>query len=85
MWAGYDAGVINVARILLALADRVPLSERRELHAGHVCGNYWCVNVRHLRWQTASENERMKREHRDRSEFFEAVDDLASEPETGEP
>ena len=33
------------------------------MHAAHSCGNKTCVNPRHIRWATRSENERDKRGH----------------------
>jgi len=52
--------VVTVARLLLCLQDGVPLAERSGLEAGHTCHHYWCVNPRHLEWQTRLENEREK-------------------------
>lgn len=85
---GRGSGNKTVARILLALRDRVCLAERAELEAGHLCGNHWCVNPRHLVWQTRSENERMKAYHRSEQRdrdayrsFAAEVEALASAPE----
>ena len=74
---GRRSPVVHVARVLLALIDRVPLLERRGLEAGHRCGNYWCVNGRHLEWQTRSENEDAKQEFDAYASFAAAVDELA--------
>jgi hypothetical protein len=72
--------VITVARLLLVLRDRVPLHlrEAEELEAGHRCRNAECVNVRHLRWQTRSENEESKSEFEAFEAFAEAVDIAAA-------
>jgi hypothetical protein len=72
---------MTVARVLLALRDRVSLDLRTELEAGHTCGHHWCINVRHLVWQTRWENEAMKSEHRRWREFSQAVDELAETAE----
>lgn len=32
---------------------------------GHLCGHPNCLNPRHLRWVTKSENSLMKKEHRE--------------------
>ena len=68
---------LTVARVLLTLRDRVPLDLRDGLEAGHECHHAWCVNVRHLRWQTHSENLLHRRERDDYERFSNAVDELA--------
>ena len=80
---GRGSDVIHVARVLLALADGVPLPARGRLEAGHTCGHFWCVAPRHLRWVTRSENEDDKDTFDEATAYaaFEAaVDELA---ETG--
>lgn len=76
---GRGSRTITIARLLLVLRDRVPLAERdaAELEAGHLCGNPHCVNVRHLRWQTRSENEIMKHELALYRQWSDLVDRLA--------
>lgn len=39
----------------------IPL--RSAMHAAHSCGNKTCVNPRHIRWASRSENEGDKRRH----------------------
>lgn len=77
---GRGSRVLTVARILLVIRDRVSIleREREKLEAGHTCGNYWCVNVRHLIWQTRSENESMKAEHRAYAEFADDVEAIST-------
>jgi hypothetical protein len=76
---GRGSRVIVVARVLLSLRDRIPLIDRYGLEAGHTCHHYWCVNPRHLEWQTRVQNEEAKQEFDDYCDFAQAVDDLASE------
>jgi len=78
---GRGSRTILVARVLLALRDRVPLWRREleRLEAGHTCHNYWCVNPRHLQWQTRIENEQAKQEFDAYTDFAAAVDELAAQ------
>jgi len=80
---GRGSRVVLVARLLLCLRDRVPLAERdaAKLEAGHTCDRFWCVNPRHLLWQTRIENEEAKHEYNDYQDFAREVDDLAAEAE----
>lgn len=39
------------------------LPVRSAMHAAHSCGNKICVNPRHIRWASRSENEGDKRRH----------------------
>jgi hypothetical protein len=71
---GRGSRSILVARILLVFADRVPLDQRDGFEAGHKCGNFWCVNWRHLEWVSRIENEEAKQE------YDESIDDLAYPP-----
>ena len=64
MVGGRRSRVVHVARLLLCLRDRVPLTERYMVHAGHLCHNPICVNVRHLAWQTQFENHALRDERR---------------------
>jgi hypothetical protein len=57
---GRGSRTVTVARLLLCLADGVPLVRRRRREAAHRCGHWWCVNPAHLRWATREENERDK-------------------------
>jgi hypothetical protein len=78
---GRGSRTILVARVLLCLRDGVPLAERdaAKLEAGHVCHRHWCVNPRHLEWQTRIENEHAKQEYDDYCDFAQTVDELAEE------
>lgn len=76
---GRGSRTILVARVLLALKDRVPLTLRAGLEAGHRCHHFWCVNPRHLQWQTRIENEHAKQEYDDYCDFAAAVDELAAD------
>lgn len=60
---------VLVARVLLVLADKVPLHERIGQEAGHKCGRFWCVNWRHLEWVDRATNEDQK------NEYDESIDD----------
>lgn len=75
---GRGSPIVHVARVLLALRDRVPLWQRTGLEAGHRCHRFWCVNPRHLEWQTSSENEAAKQEFDSYEEFATAVDALTA-------
>ena len=77
---GRGSRTILVARVLLVLRDRVPLWRREadKLEAGHSCNHFWCVNPRHLVWQTRVENENAKHEFDDYCDFAAAVDELAA-------
>jgi hypothetical protein len=59
---GRGSRFVVVARLLLVLRDGVPFVLRDGLEAGHTCHHYWCVNWRHLKWCTRTENEADKRE-----------------------
>lgn len=71
---GRGTRTISVARILLVLKDRVPLSERdaARLEGGHKCGRYWCVNQSHLEWIDRGGNEDAKAEYDEGYEQFSA-------------
>lgn len=87
---GRGSRTISVTRLLLVLRDRVPLPERESdgLEGGHRCAHYWCVNQRHLCWQTRGENEAAKAEYDAFEDFSEAIDtviaQVAFEAEHGE-
>jgi hypothetical protein len=76
---GRGSRTVLVTRVVLALFDRVPLVERDavRLESGHKCHHFWCVNPRHLEWQTRIENEHAKQEFDDYCDF--SVDELAAE------
>jgi hypothetical protein len=80
---GVGSRVVTVARLLLCLRDGVRLAERdaAKLEAGHSCYNFWCVNPRHLTWQTRIENENAKHEYDSFEDFAREVDELAAQPE----
>jgi hypothetical protein len=80
---GRGSRTVTVARLLLALRDRVPLVLRDDakLEAGHTCHHFWCVNPRHLEWQTRTENEHAKQEFNDYEDFARDVEDLAAAQE----
>jgi hypothetical protein len=76
---GKGSRLLLVARVVLALKDRVSLTLRAGLEAGHICHNHGCVNPRHLMWQTRLENEEAKHEYDAYCDFAAAVDDLAEQ------
>lgn len=61
------------------MAYRSPERDAAKLEAGHTCHHYWCVNERHLTWQTRVENEESKQEFDDYSDFAAAVDALSAD------
>lgn len=48
-------------RVVCGIAHGEPPSERH--HAAHLCGNSLCVNPKHIRWATPSQNQLDKRGH----------------------
>ncbi len=79
---GRGSKKITVARVVLALFDRVPLSVRVEegAEAGHQCHHAWCVNRRHLRWVSREVNEEQKEEFDDEFDRFSAaIDERAAQ------
>lgn len=60
-WIQYKGRRGFTSRILCIEVRGDPESE--DMHAAHECGNKDCVNIRHIRWLTASGNEIEKRDH----------------------
>jgi hypothetical protein len=81
---GRGSRTISVARVILALRDRVPLIERDrdKLEAGHTCHNEECVNWWHLDWQTREENECAKRDRDAFERFTDEFDRIIAEETT---
>lgn len=58
---GRDGKKIHAHREVCIIAHGKPPSKKH--HAAHSCGNKKCLNSRHLRWATPSENQKDKISH----------------------
>lgn len=56
-----DGKCVNVHRQLCFQRHGKP--KRKSLDAAHSCGNAWCVNPKHIRWDSKAENSRDRFRH----------------------
>lgn len=58
-YRGYSKKGMTAARAVLLIRDGLCVFDdttKKGMHAGHTCGNRWCVNPTHLRWRTPEQN-----------------------------